>query len=223
MDPSGRSGSRVAESENVAIKPMGHSVDDVRATVEISAVASILENWPPLARKATREMIDKYGFPHEATASRLIWFDVGFWKRTTVYRDEVPHNFPQPHFDVLEQVIDYRVPLDKIGELAKFDGSIIVERTRGEVAARCDMEAANILALNLMDEIVTGKLSAYEARQIYTDQTSRYMSNRSAPYVEKLQFVTAAQETFDPDEATMETPVSHEPSEQTRVPPRHRH
>jgi hypothetical protein len=30
-----------------------------------------------------------------------------------LYRDEVPHNFPKPHTDVLEQFIDYRVPVDK--------------------------------------------------------------------------------------------------------------
>lgn len=29
---------------------------------------------------------------------------------TIVYRDEVPHNFPKPHTDVLELFVDYRVP-----------------------------------------------------------------------------------------------------------------
>ena len=31
------------------------------------------------------------------------------------------------------------MPPEKVGELAKFDGSVIVERTAGEVSARCDM------------------------------------------------------------------------------------
>jgi hypothetical protein len=88
------------------------------------------------------EIIKKYGRPTKRTPSRLIWYDNGPWKRTVVYRHEIPHNFPQPHTDVVEQFIDYHVPPEKFSELAKFDGSLIVERTAGEVSARCDMEAA---------------------------------------------------------------------------------
>jgi hypothetical protein len=51
------------------------------------------------------------------------------------------------------------VPPDKFDELAEYDGSVIVERTKGEIAARCDLEGANFLALNLAHEIVTGKRS----------------------------------------------------------------
>lgn len=49
-----------------------------------------------------------------------------------------------PHKDMLLQVIAYEVPADKFDDLAAFDGSVIAERTRGEIAARCDKEAANI-------------------------------------------------------------------------------
>src|SRR4028118_1562693 len=96
--------------------------------------------------------------------SRFIWYNSGPWKRTICYRDEVPHHFPNPHSDVVECVIDYRVPPEMFSELAHFDGSVIVERTKGEVSARCDMEAANFLALNLMHKIVTGELNAEQAR-----------------------------------------------------------
>ena len=41
-------------------------------------------------------------------------------------------------------------------DLARFDGSVIVERTRGEIGARCDKEEMNYLALNLAHDIVTG-------------------------------------------------------------------
>jgi hypothetical protein len=43
-----------------------------------------------------------------------------------------------PHAD-----IDYPVPVDKADELTRYDGSCLVDRTAGEVAARCDSEAAN--------------------------------------------------------------------------------
>lgn len=100
-----------------------------------------------MAKTAASEMIDKYGPPNEAMESRFIWYNKGRWKRCTVYRDEIPHHFRNPHSDVLEGVISHEVPLEKLSELAKFDGSIVVKRTKGEVISRCDMEAANFLAL----------------------------------------------------------------------------
>ncbi|MGH8284417.1 MAG: hypothetical protein ACRETT_01460 [Steroidobacteraceae bacterium] len=39
-----------------------------------------------------------------------------------------------PHKDVLEQVIDYKVPPDKFDDLARYDGSVIAERTKGTFA-----------------------------------------------------------------------------------------
>jgi hypothetical protein len=177
------------------------SVADAR--VEASVVAAVIAGWPALPQKATREVVDKYGLPNEATASRLMWFHCKPWKRIIVYRDEVPHNFPQPHSDVLEQVIDYHVPLEKVADLARFDGSIIVERTKGEVSARCDMEAANVLAFNLMHKIVTGGLSADEARELYAEETARYLLNRPAPYAEALQFHVVHESMVDPDESLL--------------------
>ena len=52
------------------------------------------------------------------------------------------HHWPTPHTDFLTQYIDYRVPPQQAHLVAMFDGSILVDRTRGEVAARCDSEAA---------------------------------------------------------------------------------
>ena len=61
---------------------------------------------------------------------------------------------PAPHIDAVESVIDYQVPVEKFTALAEFDGSVVVERTAGEVSARCHDEQANFLALNLMNDIV---------------------------------------------------------------------
>lgn len=171
--------------------------------IDKETVERITKDWPSMSRKNTHQMIDKYGLPNEATPSRLIWFNNGVWKRTIVYRDEIPHNFPQPHSDTLEQFIDYHVPVEKFTELAKFDGSVIVERTKGEVSARCDMEPANILALNLMHEIVSGKLTAEQAREKYSKETAAYVSNRPAPYAEKFQFEIPKEDTMDTDEVTI--------------------
>ncbi len=160
-----------------------------------------------MPKKSAEQTIAAYGPPNEAMASRLIWYNNGPWKRTIVYRDEVLHNFPAPHTDVIEQFIDYQVPADKFSELAAFDGSVIVERTKGEVSARCDMEAANILAFNLMHDIVTGKHTAEKAREIYCEVTGAFVLNQSALYAEKLQFDVPSGDTTDADETPAPGPM----------------
>lgn len=171
--------------------------------VDMAQVESIISGWPEMSRMAAEQTIGFYGPPNEATASRLFWYYNGPWKRTVVYRDEIPHDFPEPHSDMLESVIDYHVPPEKLSEIAAFDGSIIVERTKGEVAARCDLEAANILALNLMHEIVTGKKSVKQARKFCANEMAAYAMNRPAPYAENFQFELPTSEQFDPDKTTI--------------------
>ena len=133
-------------------------------------------------------MLEKYGAPAEATPTRLIWFNNGPWKRTIILKEETPHNFPMPHMDVMEQVINYRVPPDKFDNLARYDGSVIVERTRGEMSARCDKEEANFLALNLAHDIISGRRGVVAAREFYAEQIQELMAGRKGPYVTGLIF-----------------------------------
>ncbi len=100
----------------------------------------------------------------------------------------------------MQQFIDYKAPASINDELAAYDGSVVLERTTGEMSARCDKEAANFLALNLADDIVTGKRSVQEARNMYGEQIMAMKANRSAPYTEKLMF-SARPNTSDPDQA----------------------
>jgi hypothetical protein len=171
--------------------------------VDMQTVEAITADWPKMSKAAVEEIVGKYGPPNEAMDSRLIWYNNGPWKRTICYRDEVPHHFPNPHSDTLECVIDYRVPAEMFSELAKFDGSVIVERTKGEVSARCDMESANFLALNLMHKIVTGELNAEQAREVYTETAAAYVVSRSAPLAEGFQFQLAQEQTNDTDTTTI--------------------
>ncbi|WP_257348605.1 hypothetical protein [Pseudalkalibacillus decolorationis] len=192
----------IAMGSDMKVQMMGNGGEKATPTVEnAETVQAIINEWPAMSKKVANTTTEQYGPPNEAIPSRLIWYNNGPWKRTIVYRDEIPHDFPQPHSDVIEQFIDYKVPIDLFSELAKFDGSVIVERTKGEVSSRCDMEAANILSLNLMNDIVKGKLNAEKAREIYCEVTSAYMMNRPAPYAEKLQFSTLSSlETIDTDQ-----------------------
>ena len=115
--------------------------------------------------------------------------------------DEVVHNFPTPHTDYLTQYVDYRVPPGVSSELARFDGSVLVDRTAGEMGARCDMEAMNILTLNLAHDIITGRCSVEEARAFYAETAAAYAMGREAPYAEKLLFEPPpVGDAVDPDE-----------------------
>ncbi|MBA2647117.1 MAG: hypothetical protein H0U81_09985 [Pyrinomonadaceae bacterium] len=96
------------------------------------------------------------------------------------------------------------------------DGSVIVERTKGEVSARCDMEAANILALNLMNDIVTGKCDAEKAREIYSEVTGAYVLNQPAPYAEKLQFEVPSGDTADADKTPKPGPMMSQATEKVK-------
>ncbi len=175
--------------------------------VDLANVEMILDSWGAMPRRAAEKTIEKYGLPNEAIPSRLIWYNNGVWKRTLVYRDEIPHNFPQPHTDMLENVINYRVPVEKFDELAEYDGSLYIDRTRGEASARCDMEAANILSLNMMHEIVTGRLTAQQAKKRQAEVESDFMLGRPAPLTERLQFPLPRKDTSDPDRSNMARPL----------------
>jgi hypothetical protein len=161
--------------------------------------AEIIQGWPEESREATQLVLDKYGEPQEVTATLLVWHNPGPWKRIVASKAFYQHNFPMPHQDCIESFIDYRVPVDKFTALAQFDGSVITERTSGEVSARCHDEQANLLALNLMHDIVTGAKSVQQARDYYAKEVLDYRRKRPAPYMERLQFAPDARNAPDPD------------------------
>lgn len=172
-------------------------------TVDRSEVESVIVGWPEAPKTMAEQMMERYGSPNEMTPTKLFWYNNSPWKRTLLTSDIVTHNFPSPHSDFLTQYIDYNVPIDKFDDLANFDGSCIVDRTAGEVAARCDSEWANTLTMNLMHDIVTGKTYAEEAKKTYADQAAAYTMGRSAPYAEEFQFEVPRGGTEDPDESMM--------------------
>jgi len=114
--------------------------------------------------------------------------DAAPWKRIVATRRFYRHNFPTPYIDAVESFIDYRVPVEKFTALAEFDAIVIVERTAGEVSARCHDEQANFLALNLMYDIVIGAKSTEEARKYYAREFLDVRRKNSTPYMEGLRF-----------------------------------
>lgn len=163
-----------------------------------------VEHWPETAKKAAKAMTEKYGEPHQQTESMLIWKDTEPFTHTVVYKEEIQHNFPMPHKDVLEQVINYDVPVEKFSDLATFDGSVIVERTKGTMAARCDKEAANLLALNLAHDIIQGTRTVDEAREMYAGVIMQMLQGKEHGYLQKLTFGLPQEDITNPDETIMD-------------------
>jgi hypothetical protein len=158
----------------------------------------VIDGWPRESREAAQLVLTQYGEPDEATVTQLTWHKCGPWKRIVATRQYYTHNFPMPHIDCIESFLDYRVPPEKYNDLARFDGSVIVERTAGEVSARCHDEQSNFLALNLMHDIVTGAKTVDQARRYYAEEVANFRRRKPTPYMEGLRFRPNPQ-AADPD------------------------
>lgn len=160
---------------------------------------NMMVSWSMDAQKAAKGMMKIHGAPDEATPTMMVWYNTGPWKRIIATNTTTPHNFPGPHPDSVEQVLSYKVPENKTDELARFDGSVYVDRTRGELSARCDAETHNVLALNLAHDIITGKRSVENARAFYARVVHiEKMKKELHPYTLKLNF-SPQMNANDPD------------------------
>jgi hypothetical protein len=160
----------------------------------------LIAKWKPKPQEVARKLIEKYGQPQEVTANRLIWHKAGPWKFSELVNEEIPHNFPMPHRDMLYQAIDYRIDPGDADELLEYDGSLILERTKGELGARCDKEEANFLAINLADDVANGKRSVDDARRFYFETMTALMKeNRMNDYLKGFRFQVPRADRGDPD------------------------
>ena len=197
----GMTGRAVAQGIAKTAKGEYETQEGLRERVSMPDVERIINGWPEAPKNIAHQMLEKYGPPNEATPTKLFWYRNGPWKRTELKSDVVVHHWPTVHTDFLTQFIDYKVPPQKAGLVQAFDGSILVDRTAGEVGARCDSEAANVLGLNMVHEIVTGKRTVEEARETSEQNTVAYNLGREAPYAERLLFEVPQGGTSDPDES----------------------
>ena len=188
--------------------------------VENPTGSEVIKRWPEESQEAAQLVIDTYGEPQEATESLLTWHQAGPWKRVLASKVYFEHAFPAPHIDSVESVIDYRVPPEQFSALAAFDGSVIAERTAGEVSARCHDEQANFLALNLMHDIVTGARTVEEARAYYAKEFLDARRKQPTPYMEKLRFQPPTG-TPDPDQRVLSDQDLEQAQEEGKQKERH--
>jgi hypothetical protein len=174
-----------------------------------------MEGWPEESKEAAQLVIDKYGKPDESSDSVLIWNERGPWKRVVAYRDFDSHNFPAPHNDSVESFLKHEVATEKISDLAEFDGSVVVNRTRGELSARYHDEEANFLAVNLASDIIGGEKTVKEAREYYAHEFLAYRKKEPTPYMERLRFEPNGRR--DADERVLSDEELHRPKRRARL------
>ena len=167
-------------------------------------IEDVISRWPGEPRESAERLIKEYGPPDEFSESRLMWHNTkDGWKRTILTNAPVEHHFPDTHNDFLKQVIDYRVPLHRFTDLAAFDGSITVDRTKGEMAATCGGTSMNFVAINLAHDVVTGLRSVEAARREYTRLYQAHKNGEQPDYAKGFQFELPKGNTADPDVKTL--------------------
>jgi hypothetical protein len=166
--------------------------------VSQKGIDTVTANWPAKSKDAIKSLTGKYGLPSAVTDDMVVWNSSSPVKRSIVYREEVSHQFPMEHKDVLQQTVDYRVPHDKVAALSKFDGSLIVDRTKGELSARNEHEELNILSLNLADKVVRGEMTVEEARRQYLTEAQAFEAGTTGAMLSGLNFKSQGT-TSDPD------------------------
>ncbi len=163
-----------------------------------------LQGWPPRTIALAVDLIKKYGEPYDATPHQITWYRNGPWERTAVFKEATPHKFPKLHEDVLEQTVDYRVPLEKVADLLKYNGSLVIDRTRGELSAHCDSEQQNFITLNIANDIVTGNRDVEQALAYPPQTIVGTRDHDPEKYPQKLRFKAPSPPTADPgDEAPL--------------------
>jgi YHS domain-containing protein len=136
-----------------------------------------IEGWPVAAKEAATKTAEVYGAPKETGSTQLVWVDSGPWAKTIVHREGV----------AVEQVLRWQVDAAKAPALAKFE-HVTVRADDGEVSARHDREALNFVALNLANEIVTGKKTLEQANAAFLETEKEVKAGKSPAIAGSLQF-----------------------------------
>jgi hypothetical protein len=170
-------------------QPAAPATSSVLSSIEASAwVHDHLQGWPPKTVALAVSLVQKYGRPEDLGAQRITWYGNVPWKRTALLREGMPHNFPLPHLDILEQTVNYRVPAKKVEDLLAYDGSLVVNRTRGELSVHCNTEEMNILTLNIANDIATGERTVEQAMAYHAQVIEGMRIHEPETYPQKLRF-----------------------------------
>ncbi len=148
----------------------------------------VVDGWNPPSAAAARRLLALYGLPDDVTRNRLTWNDKGAFKRIVVWNHPLRYRSPRD-FDLIEETVAYPTTREQAAELVSFSPALTVDTGRGEISARGSREAANLLTLNLADEVLRGRKTSAEARTAYLRILDLTAAGKSSPYTESLFFI----------------------------------
>lgn len=148
----------------------------------------LTKGWPSSATTAAREIIARYGEPTEVNTSELVWRNVQPFKRIVVHRIVYFTHFPLLHPNAVEHVVNYRAPAKRVENVWVYNGSVVLDRVRGEMAANGNSEAMNVLSLNLANKVLKGEMSASGARIQHGKEALAFINGDRTTYTQTLLF-----------------------------------
>lgn len=149
---------------------------------------SLTQGWPQSSVVAAKEMVSKHGEPTEVTQDSLIWRNAPPFKRIIVHKEVYSSRFPLLHQNSVEHVVDYKAPANEVRDMWNYNGSVVLDRVRGEMAAGGENEPMNILSLNLSNEVLQGKRSPESARIQHGKETLSFLNGNKTASTQALSF-----------------------------------
>lgn len=148
---------------------------------------AVTENWSDYSRLQAARLMEEYGPPDKVGHAELVWNDKGVWKRIRVW-DVTPYYDSNTGSPNLEQTVSYPVLPETRAQLAALGRKVQVSSDGTELSARGTSETANLLSLNLAEEILAGRRSPADAARFYESMINLSISGKSSPYLERLLF-----------------------------------
>lgn len=152
-----------------------------------ASAGSVIAAWPEKARLLAAAMIQEYGAPDEVNVAELTWRHSHPWTMLVVFRDAQSAEHPNN----LLEALAYEVPLRRWRALNAFDRGVGYDPVRKELVARAETEGRNILAVNLADEIVRGRMSPSEAAAFYDRVVELARDGKNSSSMSRFQFLPA--------------------------------
>ena len=147
-----------------------------------------IEGWPQANKQAAEAMIEKYGQPDSTIGDRLEWYHRGQFKRIAVDGRAAPNV-------AVENTVAYQAPNGS--GLLDLEAVVTPNNDMAELTSCGRNESANVLALNLADGVMHGRMSADQAREQNAKTLKLEKSGKSSPAAQKVQFQTRVDPLFD--------------------------
>lgn len=132
----------------------------------------VITHWIHKSPKEyAQKLVDVYGNPTWAAGTELCWENVpGIFTKIYVKDEELPHNFPKPHLDYVYSAVNYHLSIDHVDTVAQMTESVLVDRLKNEIQARCHMLLANAITIQAVFDVVRNEMKPGAAKTMYSQR-----------------------------------------------------